>query len=225
MMDLWVLKALGDGILLTGKVLHQKCSKFADMVCIPDDEWLHLSNGWLTSFKDRHNLKEMKHHSEAGSADEEVVKSKRNTRPYQEKGYAWNDVFNMDETGLFYVYVLWPFPVSSDKYKFPNRLPPDQGLADKKHSGIKGRKVRLTYVLTSNASGSEKLEPFVIGKAHKPRAFNKKSGANLGFLYQNKGMDDNKFIMIHAWDRELDLKKRNIFLFQDNFSGHVVPMI
>ena len=26
---------------------------------------------------------------------------------------------------------------------------------------------------------------------------------------------------IHAWDRELDL--RNILLFQDNFSGHIVP--
>ena len=28
---------------------------------------------------------------------------------------------------------------------------------------------------------------------------------------------------IQAWDGELDLKKRNILLFQDNFSGHVVP--
>ena len=75
MMDLWVLKALGDGILLTGEVLHQKWSKFADMVCIPDDERLHLSSGWLASFKDRHNLKEMKCHGKAGSADEEVVES------------------------------------------------------------------------------------------------------------------------------------------------------
>ena len=228
MMDLWVSKALGDGVLLTGEVLRQKWSKFADMVCIPDDERLHLSNGWLASFKNRHNLKEMKRHGEAGSADEEIVEKERQRIRdlIKTKGYAWNDIFNMDETGLFYAYVLWPFPVSPNNM-FPIRLPPDRGLADKKHSGVKGRKVRLTYVLTSNASGSEKREPFVIGKAHKPRAFNKKSGADLGFLYRNNAKAWMTTTLyqewIHAWDRELDLTKRNILLFQDNFSGHIVP--
>ena len=117
MMDLWVLKALGDGILLTGEVLRQKWSAFADMVCIPDDERLHLSNGWLTSFKERHNLKQIKCHGEAGSADEEVVKRERERIRdlIKEKNYTWNDIFNMDETGLFYGYVLLPFPVSSAK--------------------------------------------------------------------------------------------------------------
>ena len=33
--------------------------------------------------------------------------------------------------------------------------------------------------------GSEKLPPFVIGKAAWPWAFNKKSGQQLGFHYQN----------------------------------------
>jgi len=47
-------------------------------------------------------------------------------------------------------------------------MPPDQGLADKKSSGVKGRKVRLTYAFTSNADGSEKLPPLIIGKAKKP---------------------------------------------------------
>jgi DDE superfamily endonuclease len=47
-------------------------------------------------------------------------------------------------------------------------MPPDQGLVDKKYSGIKGTKVRLTYAFTSNADGSEKLSPFIIGKAEKP---------------------------------------------------------
>ena len=118
MMDLWVLKALGDGVLLTGEVLQQKWSKFADMVCIPDDERLHLRNGWLASFKNRHNLKEMKRHGEAGSADEEIVeKEQEQIRDLiKTKGYAWNDIFNMDETGLFYAYMLWPFPVSNDKF-------------------------------------------------------------------------------------------------------------
>jgi len=64
-------------------------------------------------------------------------------------------------------------------------MAPDRGLSDRKQSGVKGKKVRLTYALTSNADGSEKLRPFAIGKAAQPRAFNKKSGAQLGFYYQN----------------------------------------
>jgi DDE superfamily endonuclease len=64
-------------------------------------------------------------------------------------------------------------------------MPPDWGLSDKKHSGVKGKKVRLTYAFTSNADGSDKLPPIIIGKAKKPWAFQKKSGKQLGFYYQN----------------------------------------
>ena len=50
---------MGDGIALTGEVLRQKWMVFADMVGVPDDERLNLSEGWLTSFKARHGLKDM----------------------------------------------------------------------------------------------------------------------------------------------------------------------
>ena len=108
-----------------------------------------------------------------------------------------------------------------------NRLPPDRGLADKKHSGVKGRKVRLTYALTSNASGSEKLPPLVIGKANKPRAFQSKSGKQLGFYYRNnaKAWMTSQLYQewLWNWDRELGAKERKVLLLQDNFSGHIVP--
>jgi hypothetical protein len=51
MMYLWVSKAMGDGILLTGEVLRQKWHAFADLVGVPGDDRLKLSNGWLESFK------------------------------------------------------------------------------------------------------------------------------------------------------------------------------
>lgn len=62
---------------------------------------------------------------------------------------------------------------------------PDHGLSDHTGSGLKGKKVRLTYALTSNADSSEKLQAFIIGKAACPRPFNKRSGAQLGFYYRN----------------------------------------
>ena len=49
-----------------------------------------------------------------------------------------------------------------------SRMMPDRGLSNRKQSGVKAKKNRLTYVFTSNANRSEKLLPFIIGKAVQP---------------------------------------------------------
>ena len=107
------------------------------------------------------------------------------------------------------------------------RMVPDRGLTDHKQSGVKGKKIRLTYAFTSNADGSEKLQPFIIGKAARPRAFNKQSGAQLGFYYRNNAkawMTAHLYQdWIEKWDRKLQAEGRKILLLQDNFSGHIVP--
>ena len=110
MMYLWVSKAMDDRILLTGEVLCQKWNQFADLVGIPADDRLGLSNGWLARFKERNGLKETKWHGEAASADADTVDAerKRIQELIQKYGYQLHDIFNMDETGLFYKYV--PFP-------------------------------------------------------------------------------------------------------------------
>ena len=104
MMDLWVLKAMGDGLLLTGEVLRQKWTQFADLVGVSADDRLELSNGWLEKFKKRNKLKEFKRHGEAASADPHAVDRERTRlRELLKKyGYPLRDIFNMDETGLFY---------------------------------------------------------------------------------------------------------------------------
>ncbi|KAG7442322.1 uncharacterized protein BT62DRAFT_982538 [Guyanagaster necrorhizus] len=74
-------------------------------------------------------------------------------------------------------------------------MPSDYSLADKKHSNVKGSKVCLIYAFTINANGSDKKEPFIIGKAYKSHPFQKKS----------------------------DMQLENILLLQDNFSAHIIP--
>jgi Fe-S cluster assembly scaffold protein SufB len=107
MLDLWVSKAMGDNILITGEVLRQKWKKFADLTGVPEDECLNLSEGWLAHFKTRNGLKQFKRHSEAGSADpEKVERERRHVQELIKKyGYELRDNFNMDETGLFYGHV------------------------------------------------------------------------------------------------------------------------
>lgn len=53
MMDLWVTQATWDGVLLTGEVLRQKWTAFADLVGVPAEDRLNLSNGWLDRFMAR----------------------------------------------------------------------------------------------------------------------------------------------------------------------------
>ena len=107
MIDLWVSKAMDDGILLTGDVLRQKWTKFANLVGIPEDERLNLSEGWVTQFKARNGLKGTRRHGEAGSADINTVEPERQRVQdiIRSTGYELKDIFNMDETGLFYAYV------------------------------------------------------------------------------------------------------------------------
>ena len=107
------------------------------------------------------------------------------------------------------------------------RMPPDQGLMDKSSSGMTGNKKQLTYVFMANADGSEKLPPFIIGKAACPCAFNKKTGQQLGFYYWNNAKAWMTGILyqefLHDWDSKLRAQGRHILLLQDNFSGHIIP--
>ncbi|KAF8812708.1 DDE-domain-containing protein, partial [Phlegmacium glaucopus] len=106
-------------------------------------------------------------------------------------------------------------------------MAPDRGLSDHQQSGVKDKKIRLTYAFTSNADGSEKLPAFVIGKAAHPRAFQRKTGKQLGFYYRNnaKAWMTTQLYQewIQKWDTELQSINRKILLLQDNFSGHVIP--
>ena len=73
MMDLWVLQVMSENILLTGEVLCQKWTRFADLMGVPKDDCLKLSDSWLARFKARNGLKEFKCHGEAALANLKTV--------------------------------------------------------------------------------------------------------------------------------------------------------
>ncbi|KAF9226434.1 DDE-domain-containing protein [Gyrodon lividus] len=63
---------MANGILLTSMVLRQKWIKFADLASVPKDKRLNLSEGWLTRYKTRTRLKEMRCYGEAASVAAET---------------------------------------------------------------------------------------------------------------------------------------------------------
>lgn len=108
MLELWIAKAMSDEVQLSGEILRQKWTRFADLAGVPMDERLALSEGWLEALKRRCGLKSFKRHGEAGSTSlEEVEKECERIRKcihdlVAKHGYRLKDIFNMDETGLFW---------------------------------------------------------------------------------------------------------------------------
>jgi len=72
------------------------------------------------------------------------------------QGYSPDDIFNADESGLFYYKCL------------PNKT---FALKGDDCSGGKHSKERATVLLCANMSGTEKLPILLIGKSKKPRCF------------------------------------------------------
>ena len=66
------------------------------------DGLLILSNGWLSRWKGRHGVFGVRLHGEAGDADQQGVARAQKELPGIIEKYQPEDVFNIDETGLFY---------------------------------------------------------------------------------------------------------------------------
>ncbi|CAK8575173.1 unnamed protein product [Lathyrus sativus] len=80
--------------------------------------------------------------------------------------FPMKDVFNMDETGLFY------------------RLQVDHSLTTKQLEGRKQDKERLTEVICCNEDGSEKIHLWIIGKYAKPCCFKNVNMNSLNCQYR-----------------------------------------
>ncbi|GBO22848.1 Tigger transposable element-derived protein 4 [Araneus ventricosus] len=123
------------------------------------------------------------------------------------KGYDDRDIFNADETGLFY------------------RVLPDKTLCfkDEKCSSGKISKERLTILLCCNMLGDFET-PVVIGKAKKPRCFKNIDVRKLSVSWKSNKKAWMTTEIMRDWIVELDNKmkkqKRKIILFMDNATSH-----
>ena len=119
-----------------------------------------FSNGWFDRFMKRNMLKCRMMNGEAGSID--LSSPQLVTRIEEIKAlianYDRRDVFNFDETGLFY------------------RQAPQKTISTRDIAGTKVDKTRVTIGLMCNADCSRKEEPLIIAKAEKLVCFKEKNG-------------------------------------------------
>ncbi|XP_053575658.1 tigger transposable element-derived protein 1-like [Bombina bombina] len=115
------------------------------------------SRGWFDRFKKRSNLHNIKVQGEAAAADTEAAESYPSdfANIIEDGGYSMDQIFNVDETGLFW-----------------KKMPARTFIArqDKSMPDYKPAKDRITLLLGGNASGTLKLKPLFIYRFQNPRA-------------------------------------------------------
>jgi hypothetical protein len=167
------------------------------------------SNGWLHRFKDRHGISKRNFEGESASANMQQVTTGRANLQALVAGFELCDVYNTDETGLFY------------------RLTPNSTLATGSVRGTKKNKERLTVALCTNADGSDKRKPLVIGKSKKPRCFGRNFDPNVYVTYRSNSKAWMTGIIFQEWLQNFNiamkLHQRHVLLLLDNAGSHTEP--
>ena len=97
----WFGQARSRGALIMDRFIVEKAKDLAEKLNI---ENFKASDGWLAGFKTRHSIKLHRPKGESGSADLEGVDVAQTVvgQIITELGFQLEDIYNMDETGLYY---------------------------------------------------------------------------------------------------------------------------
>jgi hypothetical protein len=88
-------------MFISDAILKEKAIFFANNLGVPENT-LTFSNGWITRFKKRNGLRRHKLHGESASAPLETLPQEREKLWRILQRYSLDDVYNADETGLFF---------------------------------------------------------------------------------------------------------------------------
>ena len=155
-LDTWMREARARDIPISGPILQAKAQELAAELNHPE---FKCSTGWLNRFKVRKGIGFRNIRGEAKSVSSEAVDAWKTTLlPQLLAEFSPEDIYNTDETGLFY------------------KLQPDKSLAYKDEDGRGGKrsKARITVLTTANMTGTHKLKPLVINNCQRPHVFSQK---------------------------------------------------
>ena len=200
----WFLDARAKNLPVSGRMLQDQASNLAQEMGYKD---FSASNGWLRSFRQRHGILHAVLSGESSDVNPVVVSDWSQRLGDICKGYAPEDIFNCDETGLFY------------------RTLPNKSLVAKGATTSNGKlaKERITVLLAASGTG-EKLMPLVIGKSANPRCFSQFKRDQLGVIYEANKKAWMTSEIFARWLRKINnkmcLQSRKILLFMDNCGAH-----
>ena len=201
----WFTTARAKNIPVSGRMIQEQARLYAAEL---GHEGFSGSNGWLDRWQKRHNVRMATLSGEAADVSESVIEDWSRRLESVCNGYQLRDIFNADETGLFY------------------RALPTKSMSVKGEEAKGGRKSkeRITVLLACSAEG-EKLRPFVIGHSANPRCF--KGLASLACLPVTYFSNKKAWMTAELFQQWLDklnskmkCEGRSILLLVDNCSAH-----
>lgn len=154
----WFSEQRARNVPLDGNMIKAKATKIFNEMH-PNDNSFKASDGWLRNFKRRKGIHVLSICGEKLGCDLEAIDPfvRKFRSKIEEMGLTNDQIYNADESALFY-------------RKLPRKT---HALANEKTAaGGKVKKDRVTIMLCSNAAGTHKLKPLLIGKYAKPRCFN-----------------------------------------------------
>ncbi|XP_054717478.1 tigger transposable element-derived protein 4-like [Uloborus diversus] len=200
----WFRFARTNNVPISGLILKEKALEIAKEF---EEENFSASNGWIERFKDRYNLSFKKVCGEAAAVNSTEVDSWKNSSlKNMLQRYAPCDIFNLDETGLFF------------------RMLPEKTLCFQSDpcSGGKKSKERVTVLLGANMTGTEKLRPLIIGKSSKPRCFKNVKVLPVTYKANSKSWMTSGIWeeTIKSFDAKFHSVNRKVVFVIDNCAAH-----
>ncbi|GET00208.1 tigger transposable element-derived protein 6-like [Rhizophagus clarus] len=207
-LGLWVENANANNLPVSEIMIKEKAFYFAQEFNIPRENIL-FSNGWIEKFKRRNNIHCYRLHGEANSAPLETLFEERRKLQTILQDYTLDNIFNADETGLFF------------------HMAPNQTLASAPTPGTKLDKTRITVLLATNAIGTQKLKPLVIGSSKNPRCLHRVNRNSLPCTYHANSKAWMRNDIFGEWleymNNKFRAQNRKILLLIDNASSHFNP--
>lgn len=158
-------------------VIQRKAKRLFDELKEKDkensDETFAASKGWFERFKKRYKYHNLKCTGEAASGDEAAAEVFKDTfkKIVEENGYSPKQIFNVDETALF-----WK--------KMPSRTYISR--EEKTAPGFKASKDCFTLMLGANAAGDKKMKPVCVYRSETPRAMKGHSKQLLPVIWKHQ---------------------------------------
>lgn len=208
-LKLWLENVREKDARVNGPILKTKAEELAKSLGVGN---FNSSNGWLSRWLKRENIVYVKPAGEKGEADNVAADSwLKEIWPSLREEYSSSDIFNADETGLY-----WR-ALPEHTYVFRSETV----------SGVKISKDRITILCCASMTG-EKSDLLVIGKSKKPRCFKNVKKLPVSYDANTSAWMTSSIFRewLVTWDKELQLIKRKILLLVDNCTAHSdVPSI
>ncbi|XP_067124140.1 tigger transposable element-derived protein 6-like [Centruroides vittatus] len=204
----WFCNVRTKNIPLSGPLIKEKAAMLASRMGIND---FKCSNGWLCRFQARHNIVSLNTCGKFASVNTNASESWLETVHPVLQEYAEHDIFNLDETGLFYN--LMPWKTLSLK-------------GETFHNGKHGKE-RITVLLCCNANGTEKFPPVIISKFANPNCMRQavlREQLQLPCPYESNKNSWMTAKIFRDWllrfQNKMTTQKRNVLLLMDQVSSH-----